>query len=414
MKVLIVHDYGTLSGGAEQVSALLRDGLRQRGYDARLFASTARPLGIENVADYTCFGTTSPARRFVQAANPWAARRLRSVLREFAPDVVHLRMFLTQLSPLILGPLAEVPTLMHVGSYEMICPLLTKTLPDGSSCRHHAGMACHRAGCVSLAGAARVAVQSSFRRRWQSPRAVVVANSDWTRRRLEDDGIEVTERVWTGVPLRPARPPLAAPPTVAYAGRLVRKKGVDVLIRAMASIARALPAARLLVAGDGPERSTLERLVAEHGLEDSVHLLGHRPRAELESLLATAWVQVVPSRWEDPFPNVAAEAMMRGTAVIASNWGGVTEIVRERETGLLVPPNDPAALAASLGQVLSDRLVAERMGAAARVLALAELTEDRFLDRIERLYARLTSDGGPRERATVEASGTAAHVAHRP
>jgi len=123
---------------------------------------------------------------------------------------------------------------------------------------------------------------------------------------------------------------------------------------------------------------------------------------------------VVPSRWEDPFPNVAAEAMMRGTAVIASNWGGVTEIVRERETGLLVPPNDPAALAASLGQVLGDRLVAERMGAAARVLALAELTEDRFLDRIERLYARLTSDGAPRERATVEASGTAAHVAHRP
>ena len=66
-----------------------------------------------------------------------------------------------------------------------------------------------------------------------------------------------------------------------------------------------------------------------------------------------------------------------------------------------MPPNDPAGLAASLGQVLGDRLVAERMGAAARVLALAELTEDRFLDRIERLYTRLTR-------------GSATHVAGQP
>jgi len=152
MKVLVVHDYGTLSGGAEHVSVLLRDGLRRRGHDARMFASTARPLRIENVADYACYGTTSRGRKVLQAANPWAARRLRMVLREFGPDIVHLRMFLTQLSPLILRPLAGFRTLLHVSSYEMICPLLVKTLPDGSSCRRVVGMACYGEGCVSLMG----------------------------------------------------------------------------------------------------------------------------------------------------------------------------------------------------------------------------------------------------------------------
>ncbi|HET7769767.1 MAG TPA: glycosyltransferase family 4 protein [Chloroflexota bacterium] len=401
MKILLVHDYGTLSGGAEHATALLRDGLRRRGHDARLFASTARPLALENVADYTCYGSTSPARRLVQTANPWAVRRLEAVLREFRPDVVHLRMFLTQLSPLVLRPLAAFPTLLHVGSYELICPLLHKTLPDGSSCRHRAGVACYRQGCVSLAGLARVALQQRLRRRYQHPAAVVVANSEWTRRRLAADGIEAAEWVWTGVPERPARPPLAPPPTIAYAGRLVRKKGVDVLVRAMPLVVAARPEARLIVAGDGPERPALERLIADRALEPHVRLVGHRPRAELEALLGGAWVQAIPSRWEDPFPNAAAEAMMRGTAVVASAWGGVTEIVREGETGLLVPPGDSEALAGALLRLLHDRDLAERMGARSRDFARAELTEDHFIQRFERLYAGLRASAPARAQSAL-------------
>lgn len=389
MKVLVVHDYGTLSGGAEHVSVLLRDGLRRRGHDARMFASTACPLRIENVADYSCYGTVSRARKILQVANPWAARRLRIVLREFRPDIVHLRMFLTQLSPLILRPLAGFHTLLHVGSYETICPLLTKTLPDGSDCRRVAGMACYGEGCVSLMGAARVLMQTGLFKRWRATIKLVVANSEWTRRRLVADGVDAATSVWNGVPVRPPRPPLSSPPTIAYAGRLVRKKGVDVLVRAMAAIATAQPEARLIVAGDGPERPELERLIAASGVESRVRMLGHRSRAELDVLLASAWVQVIPSRWEDPFPNVAAEAMMRGTAVIATRWGGVTEIVREGESGLLVGPGDVAALAASLRCVLDSRDFAERMGLTARAFALAELTEERFIGRFEKIYERL-------------------------
>jgi glycosyltransferase involved in cell wall biosynthesis len=389
MKVLLVHDYGTESGGAERVSLLLRDGLRRRGHVARLFASSARPLDLPIVADYTCLGTTSPARKVLQAANPWAERRLRHVLREFRPDVVHLRMFLTQLSPLVLRPLAGVPTVLHVGSYELICPLLTRTLPDGASCGHRAGMSCYRAGCVSLLGAARSLIQTRLTSRWRDSISVVVANGEWTGRRLAAEGFAPAESVWNGVPVRPARPPLEGPPTVAYAGRLVRKKGVDVLLRAFASVTAVEPAARLVVAGDGPERAALERLAVELGLGSRLSFAGHRPRAELDRLLGSAWVQVVPSRWEDPFPNVAVEAMMRGTAVIASGWGGVTEIVRDGVSGLLVPPNDPAALAGALARILGDRAMAERMGAEAREFALAELTEDRFLDRFEQIYRGL-------------------------
>lgn len=394
MKVLIVHDYGVLVGGAEYFSVALRDGLRRRGHDVRLFASSARPLPVENMADHTCFGTMSAARKLLQVANPWAARGLGKVLRKFDPDVVHVRMFLTQLSPLILRPLEGYRSLLHVVNYDLICPLNTKTLPDGSACHHPAGAACYRAGCVPPLGVARALAQARLWQRWQGVFGLIVANSEWTKRRLRAEGIGVTEAVPNGVPVRAARPPLREPPTVGFAGRLWPKKGVDVLLRAMARVVAEIPQARLILAGDGPERGTVEGAIAALGLSQAVTLLGHRPREELERLLASAWVQAVPSRWEEPFGLVAAEAMMRGTAVVASDSGGVSELVSEGRTGFRVPPGNPEALAQALVRILSDRELAERLGGAGRAVALSELTEDRAVERFLGLYERLRGGAG--------------------
>ena len=389
VKVLLVHDYGVLVGGAEHMSLALRDGLRRRGHDARLFASTARPLALDSVADYTCFGTMSQGRKLLQVANPWAAIGLARALRDFAPDVVHVRMFLTQLSPLILPLLAEYPSLLHVVNYDLICPLNTKVLPNGAPCTQTAGLACHRAGCVPPLGAARAVVQGRLSRRWLGTFGLIVANSDWTRHRLRAEGIDVRETVWNGVPVRPPRPRLGGAPTVAFAGRLWYKKGVDVLLEAMAQVVQELPSARLLLAGDGPERRRLEDTARKLGLSAAAMFLGHVPREALEAILGGAWVQAVPSRWEEPFGLVVAEAMMRGTAVVATDAGGPRELVREGLTGLRVPAGDAGALARALLRVLRDREIAERLGADGRVIALAELTEDRAVERFITLYERL-------------------------
>jgi glycosyltransferase involved in cell wall biosynthesis len=183
---------------------------------------------------------------------------------------------------------------------------------------------------------------------------------------------------------------------VAFAGRFVPKKGVDVLLEAMTRVVVELPEARLLVAGDGPERGEIEAAVRRLGLSASVELLGHRPRHELDALLAGAWVQALPSRWEEPFGNAAAEAMMRGTAVVASATGGVTEFMEHGVTGFLVRPNDSAELSETLLGVLRDRALAEQLGANARVKALAELSEDRMVERFLALYEELVEASATR------------------
>lgn len=395
MKILIVNDYGVPAGGAERVSLILRDGLRERGHDARLFASGARPVAAENPADNICFGTESGLRRVLQVANPSAVVRLHGVLRAFRPDVVHVRMFLTQLSPFILPLLRGVPALLHVGNYQTVCPLNTKRLPDGRPCHERAGLPCLRAGCVSVAGLARTRVQLGLWRRWREVFPVIVANSDALAVRLRAEGVPVSAVIHNGTPPREPRPPLERPPVVAYAGRLVGKKGVDVLLDAMARLRERVPDCRLIIAGDGPDRSAIEERVAGLGLQDRCVLTGYLNEEEMERCLAAAWVHAVPSRYDEPFPNTAIEAMMRGTAVVASAVGGCPEIVRHGVTGLLVPPGDPGALADALETILSDRELAARMGEAARSAAVRDFGTDRMLDAFEATYHSLLGSTAP-------------------
>jgi glycosyltransferase involved in cell wall biosynthesis len=112
----------------------------------------------------------------------------------------------------------------------------------------------------------------------------------------------------------------------------------------------------------------------------------------VEGHLSRAWVQAVPSVWAEPFGFVAAEAMMRGSAVVATNTGGLGEIVQDGMTGRQTPPGDVEALAAALIEILSDRELAERYGAAGRAFALTHLTHGQWLDRFEALYRDMLGD----------------------
>jgi glycosyltransferase involved in cell wall biosynthesis len=116
---------------------------------------------------------------------------------------------------------------------------------------------------------------------------------------------------------------------------------------------------------------------------------------EMESQLESVWVQAIPSKWDEPFGMVAIEAMMRGTAVVASDGGGLRDIVREG-TGALVPPRDDTAWSEVLTELLANRDRCEAMGAAGREVALAEYTVDQCVGRVVSLYENLMGRAGQR------------------
>jgi len=391
MRILLVNDYATPTAGAERITLDLRDGLRARGHDVRVFASRAQLIAGESFADATCYGTNSRLQTLTSTVNPSAARALRRTLRQFAPDVVQVQMFLWQLSPSILPLLRDVPSVYWAMTFKAVCPTGLKWLPGGAPCAVRAGTVCLTNDCITLTGFGPLMLQRALWRRRRGAFATIVSCSHEVRRQLEADGIESHEVIWPGVREGSRRPPLDGPPTVTFAGRLTAEKGPDVLVRAFALVRERVPNARLSIAGAGPAEPALRALVHELGMDEAVVLHGQLGGDALGRTLDRGWVHAVPSRWPEPFGLTATEAMMRGTAVVASEIGGLAESVVHETTGLRVPAGDELALADALTRVLADRDFAERLGEAGRARAQERFSLNGCLTRFERLYASLRS-----------------------
>jgi glycogen synthase len=156
------------------------------------------------------------------------------------------------------------------------------------------------------------------------------------------------------------------PSYVLAVGRLVAQKGCDVLIEALAS--ESLASLELVIAGEGPERATLEQRAKRMGLAERVHLVGAVDRSRLSGLLAGAEVFAFPSRGE-PFGIALLEAMAAGVPSVATRAGGVVEFARDEQNALLVPPDAPEALAAAILRIRSDDSLGARLSAAGRETA---------------------------------------------
>ncbi|MCT9082298.1 glycosyltransferase family 4 protein [Streptomyces fulvoviolaceus] len=187
------------------------------------------------------------------------------------------------------------------------------------------------------------------------------------------DGHPHTVRITPGVDtdrFTPGEPASRRPRTVVYVGRMDRSsawKGVDVLVRAFAQLVREVPDARLRLVGDGDALPDLRALAAELGVAERLETPGGLSGEALTDAVRTAAVLALPSRTEaESFGMALVEAMACATPVVGSDVGGIPHVVDDGETGLLVPPGDPDALAAACAKLLSDGGLADRMGSAGR------------------------------------------------
>lgn len=186
--------------------------------------------------------------------------------------------------------------------------------------------------------------------------AITVVSDDLARRVLEFPGVD-RRRVYVipnGIDLGAwsGRRRVGGPPRVLAVGRLEPVKGFDVLLQSFRIVKRKLPAARLVIAGDGAERGALERLAESLGLQDCVEFARHVEQEHLGRLHSRATVFALPSRSEG-MPLALLEALASGTPVVATRVGGVPDVLRATN-GLSVPPEEPRALARALLRVLQQ------------------------------------------------------------
>lgn len=352
----------TALGGAERLLANGLPWLDRRAFDYALAAFDAHgPLAA------ACREAELPfaALPFPRVLDPRNLRALRSRLRRERVDLVHAHL-----------PLVGAVARLAARGLPTRVVYTEHNTPEGY---HRASQWLNVATWSWQDGV--VAVSEQVGRRAPAPprraggRSVVVPNGV----DLERLAREARGPLEASVPREPPGSLVALVPAT-----LARRKGQDVLLRALARLpGDAVRPWRVWLAGDGPERAPLRELARRLGVGARVRWLGRR--GDVFALMARAEAVVLPSRTEG-HPLALLEALALGRAVVATAVGGVPEVVAPERTGLLVPPEDPAALADALARLGADPGLGPRLGAAAARDARARFDVRRAVAQLESLY----------------------------
>ena len=179
-------------------------------------------------------------------------------------------------------------------------------------------------------------------------------------------------------------------PRLLCLGRLHYQKGIDIALRAFATVLRHVPHARLIVAGDGHERTALQRQTEQLGLTKAVEFVGWIAPEQVPAIIGSANMLVIPSRWEG-LPNTALQAAMMERPLIGTKVGGLPEIVEHERTGLLVEPENDKALAEAVIWLLKNPGAAMQMGRAGRARVEKKFSWKSYVDAYDALYRHLGS-----------------------
>ncbi|MCU0887787.1 MAG: glycosyltransferase [Rubritepida sp.] len=207
------------------------------------------------------------------------------------------------------------------------------------------------------------------------------------RLRTIRNGIDPARLAWSGPRWRDRLGIPAEAPLVGTLGSLIHRKGHDVLVEALRRLGGP---AHAMIGGSGPDEAAIRAAVAAAGLEGRVHFAGQVD--DPGAFYAGCDVFALASR-EEGMPLVLAEAGYAGVPAVASDVGGVAELVRDGETGRVVPPEDPAALAEALGALLADAPARARMGEAAAARVRAELMLAGWVRLVEASWRQLAAQG---------------------
>lgn len=396
MRILQITDDFRHTGGIQSAIRNTMELLHQEGHDVRMF----------DPGD----GGGAQLSRWLSLRQK---RRLHQDLARQPVDIVHAHSLSMRLSPLPLRAAVElgIPVVMTVHDFNYVCPRKWMIDSSGRPCARGLGAACLVLDCHSAKPGRRYLPYHGLR--WlkiQLHRAllrrlvdVFVAPSDvlaaWLSRSL---GV-APERIvhipnFVAVPTEPLPRP-GAERDVLFVGRLSPEKGVDCLLHAFSVLRSRFPEARLVVAGDGPARAALEQLAGRLGVAQATTFAGMLSQELLRARHAAARCSVFPSLWLENCPMGVLEAMAAGVAVVASRVGGIPEIIRHEQTGLLFERGDSVQLAAQLTRILGDSELQARLGSAARAEAVRRFSPQAHRPQLVGLYERCLTAGRLARRA---------------
>lgn len=365
MKILMINKFLYPRGGCETYMLNLAEELKAKGHEVEYFGMEDEQNTVGNSSDlYTTNMDfhTSKAERFLypfKIIYSWEAyKKLGKVLDDFKPDIVHMNNINFQLTPSVIYAVKKrnIPLVQTVHDYQMICPnhllySFDETKPC-ERCINGSKLNCFKHSCIhgskakSLIGAIE-AYLYSFLKTYKKVDLYVCPSKFLESKLLSVPGIYSgkTVAIHNFIEKKPL-PQMVnmEKPYVAFASRLSKEKGVDLLAEA----AKLLPDYDFIVAGTGPDDECLKNI-------PNVTMTGFITGNELDLLIANAGVMILPSVWYENCPLNILETHSFGVPVITMNSGGMAELVDDGKTGLLIDEPTSEAIAEAIKKCFADK-----------------------------------------------------------
>lgn len=400
MRILLVNKFHYLRGGSEKYYFELAQLLKSKGHTVGFFSMKHE----ENI-------TTGDAEFFVEEIDLNTGSKLKALdviysqenkrlmakaLEEFKPDIVHINNFQRQLSASIIDAINEknIPIVMTAHDLNPICPA-SIMLYNGEVCDDciTKGYAqCIKKKCVK--GSTLKSTLGVMEKKYYDFHKVfrkidcIISPSEFNKNQLVNGKLKYSEIVTLHNFVNESeRNDYVLGDYAFYLGRLSKEKGILNLIEAIGDI----PDAKLLIAGDGPERERIEAYISEHKLDGRITLLGYQNQDSIHKYITNSRFVVIPSICNENCPYSVLEAMEIGKPIVASRIGGIPELIADGENGYLYKADDINELKEKLMLMLDNDDKVNRFAQKSRELYESYYSPDSYYNELIKIYNKVMS-----------------------
>ena len=401
MKILLVNKFHYLKGGSEKYYFELAELLKKHGHEIAYFSmkndSNINTQEKEYFVEKIDLNTGNKLKALSVIYSIKNKKKMKEALEDFKPDIVHINNFQRQLSASIIYAIKgkKIPIIYTAHDVQAICPAITMLDNNKNICEDCMGgkykncikKKCNKGSTLkSIIGA----LEGHYYRKnkiYTEKIDIIITPSEFYKNKLIQDGIpkEKIKTIHNFVKLEQYNLETQDDGYALYFGRLSKEKGILNLVQAFSKIKYG----KLLIAGDGPEKEIIEQYITENQLQEKIELLGHLNTDEMKETIRKCKFVVVPSIWYENCPYSVMEALSIGKPVIGANIGGIPELVKDRQNGLIYKYDNIDELSQKMMELFKEKELTNKMGNIAKEYANALYDEEKYYNEIIKVYEEL-------------------------
>lgn len=401
MKILIVNKFHYLKGGSEKYYFELAELLREHGHEVAFFSMKDEKNIKTDCKEYFVepidLNTGSKLKALDVIYSKENKKKMEEALDEFKPDIVHLNNFQRQLSASIIDPIKSrnIPIVFTAHDVQAICPAITMMDNDKNICEkcmkgkylNCIKKKCNKGSTLKSIVGALEGYYYRAKNIYAKKIDFIITPSEFYREKMIEDGIPENKikALHNFVELKDYDLEVSDEGYALYFGRLSKEKGILNLINAFTK----LKEGKLYIAGEGPEKETIEKIIKENNLENRIKLLGFLNSDQMKETIRKCKFVVVPSIWYENCPYSVMETLAIGKPVIGADIGGIPELVINDRSGLTYKYDDIEDLSNKMKKLFKNEELVKEFGTNAKKQANELYGKDVYYKNIMSIYEKL-------------------------